>query len=139
MATKTYTGTLVVVDCYQCHMSFGIPRDFYNRLHELKTDGRFTCPSCECRQYFTGLSEKEKLERKLASTQEEVNRERGWRRNAEDATDTAKRQRNALKGHLGRAKKRAAAGTCPCCNRTFRALTRHMNNQHPECVEAARQ
>lgn len=31
-----------------------------------------------------------------------------------------------------RLKKRASAGTCPCCNRTFSNMARHMKHQHPE-------
>ncbi len=30
--------------------------------------------------------------------------------------------------------RRAAAGTCPCCQRTFSNMTRHMNNKHPDFV-----
>lgn len=31
-----------------------------------------------------------------------------------------------------RLKKRAAAGTCPCCQRTFSNMTRHIQAKHPE-------
>jgi hypothetical protein len=37
----------------------------------------------------------------------------------------------------GRLKRRAAAGTCPCCNRTFRQLTAHIKNKHPEFMAEA--
>lgn len=30
--------------------------------------------------------------------------------------------------------KRAAAGTCPCCKRTFSNMATHMRKQHPEFV-----
>lgn len=30
--------------------------------------------------------------------------------------------------------KRAAAGTCPCCQRTFSNMAEHMKHQHPEFV-----
>jgi hypothetical protein len=33
--------------------------------------------------------------------------------------------------------KRAAAGTCPCCHRTFRQLSVHMRHKHPEAVREA--
>jgi hypothetical protein len=29
-------------------------------------------------------------------------------------------------------KKRAVAGVCPCCNRHFRELERHMASKHPK-------
>jgi septal ring factor EnvC (AmiA/AmiB activator) len=31
-------------------------------------------------------------------------------------------------------KKRAAAGTCPCCQRTFANMASHMKSQHPDFV-----
>lgn len=30
--------------------------------------------------------------------------------------------------------KRAAAGTCPCCQRTFSNMAEHMKHQHPEFI-----
>lgn len=136
MITKTYTGTLQVINCYRCYMAFGIPREFYDDLLELRERGAVFCPSCGSRQNFIGESDEARLKRRLAETQEEVNRQRNRRCEAEYETRTVKRQRNALKGHLARTKKRAAAGTCPCCKRTFQALSRHMLKQHPGYVEA---
>jgi hypothetical protein len=38
----------------------------------------------------------------------------------------------ALRKAATKAKKRTAAGTCPCCHRTFRQMALHMANKHPE-------
>ncbi len=35
---------------------------------------------------------------------------------------------------LTQAKKRAAAGVCPCCTRTFLNVQRHMKSKHPNVV-----
>lgn len=35
-----------------------------------------------------------------------------------------------------RHKKRAAPGLCPCCNRSFVGLSRHMKTKHPQYVES---
>ena len=42
-----------------------------------------------------------------------------------------RRKLSAAKGALTRTKKRVANGVCPCCNRTFQNLSRHMQGQHP--------
>ena len=42
--------------------------------------------------------------------------------------------RHAAKGQISKLKKRASAGVCPCCNRSFQNLRRHMGNKHPEFV-----
>lgn len=34
-----------------------------------------------------------------------------------------------------RLKKRTAAGTCPCCQRTFQNMATHMKRQHPHFVK----
>lgn len=39
--------------------------------------------------------------------------------------------------YTGMLRNRAAAGVCPCCNRTFEQLGRHMTTKHPEYVKEA--
>lgn len=34
-----------------------------------------------------------------------------------------------------RLRRRTAAGVCPCCNRSFVQLARHMKTKHPDHVE----
>ena len=56
-----------------------------------------------------------------------------WSRSSARA---AERSNRALRGHLTRQRKRAAAGMCPCCRRTFENVARHMESQHPGYGEA---
>lgn len=52
-----------------------------------------------------------------------------------DARDRAERERNRANGYKGHATKlanRAKAGVCPCCNRSFVELRRHMATKHPD-------
>lgn len=135
MSTITFTGKLVVVECYQCYMRFAIPRDFYDRLQELRNQGRFTCPSCECRQHYIGKSTETKL-------REQLDREKNNSQRLSDRLDLEREdhkrteyQRRAAKGQLTKTKKRIGAGVCPCCNRTFQDLARHMTGQHPDYAE----
>jgi hypothetical protein len=55
---------------------------------------------------------------------------------AERATSSPRgRSHAATKGHVTRKKRqleRVASGVCPCCNRSFVNLRRHMKTQHPE-------
>lgn len=46
------------------------------------------------------------------------------------AIDRAKKAEKLAKS----LKKRTAAGTCPCCQRTFANMAEHMKHQHPEFV-----
>lgn len=57
-----------------------------------------------------------------------------YSRRNEELREEAKRERNranGYKGHATRITKRAKAGVCPCCNRSFENLRRHMASQHP--------
>lgn len=46
------------------------------------------------------------------------------------------RSARAFKGAATRIRTRVAGGVCPCCNRTFAALTEHMKKQHPDYPRA---
>ncbi len=50
----------------------------------------------------------------------------------EDERNHAQRQLSAAKGQATRLRNRAANGVCPCCNRSFANLRRHMSNKHPD-------
>ncbi len=119
-------------DCAACGIVFFIPTRIEERC---SNDGRkWWCPGCG-HQWHYGESESDKLKRELERERElrakEVERERQRR---EQAETEAKNQRNitaAYKGHLTRTKKRVGKGVCPCCNRTFSNLARHMAGKHP--------
>jgi hypothetical protein len=51
---------------------------------------------------------------------------------AEHAQVEAINAQKKSEAELRRIQKRTAAGVCPCCNRTFQQLARHMKTRHPE-------
>lgn len=131
----TYTlnvhQTLFVLDCCQCGMTFGMSTDFERRRRE--DHDWWYCPKGH-QQHFAGPSDTEKakrrateLERRLASREEDLLAER-MRRNEE------RRRHAATKGQLTKARKRADAGVCQHCNRTFANVARHVEHMHPEAV-----
>jgi hypothetical protein len=98
----------------------------------------FYCPNGHG-QHYLGKTEAQKLTEKLE--EERRLRQRAeqnvamWADDAREAKDRADKERhraNAYKGHATRITKRAKAGVCPCCNRTFKALAAHMANKHPQ-------
>ena len=128
-ATLKYTGTLAVEECCTCHMMFAMPADFMSWCREAGPKMSFCCPLGH-KQHYT-VSETARLRQQLADEQR-------WRKNAEtrekaarDQADAAERSAAAYKGHLTKARKRAGNGTCPCCNRHFANVERHMRGQHP--------
>lgn len=107
--------------CWSCGIQFAMP-EVWARTKEVDGSG-FKCPAgCPLRY---GKSQMQELEEKLSAQR----RLTEW---AERRTVKERLRHRATKGHLTRQKKRTAAGVCPCCNRSFKALQRHMKSKHPD-------
>lgn len=134
MSVQTFVGTLAIEFCYRCHVPFGIPQQWQDSLRE--SHATFYCPAGHG-QHYNGKSDLEKaqeraarLERQVANREEDLRSERA-------SHELTERRRRAAKGQLTKTKKRIANGVCPCCNRTFADLGRHMAGQHPDYAEAS--
>lgn len=110
--------------CCACGMLFAMPTRFERAMRD--SGQSFYCPAGHPQFYGSSTLEK-RLERAEAETRRE--RERADR--AKREAHRAEMSRRAYKGMLTKTKKRVAAGVCPCCNRTFQNLARHMAGQHP--------
>jgi hypothetical protein len=123
MAELTHTTTLVTTSCW-CGIPLAIPRALYNEMHD---SGKHAfCPLGH--QFVFGDTWKDKAEREKNDRLIEMRRHSATR----DLLAAEERSHTATKGHLARQRKRAQAGVCPCCNRTFQQLARHMANKHPD-------
>jgi hypothetical protein len=127
----TIVQRLVVETCCNCGMPFAMPEEVKKRLLEEAESGSFYCPLGHG-QHYLGKS----LEQQLREARNEAAKERDnavfWK------FEEGKRKREvaAAKREATCLKKRAAAGVCPCCNRSFVQLTRHMTTQHPDYAAA---
>jgi hypothetical protein len=68
--------------------------------------------------------ERDLLTQRLAEKDDEIKRQR-------ELHEATERQLSAAKGRVTRIKNRVSHGVCPCCNRTFENLQRHMHSKHP--------
>jgi hypothetical protein len=126
--TTTYVGTLSAVGCPTCGMVFGVPPIF--EIERRRDHASFYCPAGH-RQYYPHKSDEELLE-------EERQRAKRLSQRLEDEYQQhrkTERRLNATRGVVTRTKKRIAAGVCPCCQRSFAALGRHMADMHPDYVK----
>jgi len=129
--TISYGGTLVVLTCW-CGIAHAVPqslRDEQLRQHESGHAMDVYCPLGHS-HVPAGESRAEKLSRRL-----ELEKEIRARVAAE--RDQAQASARAHKGAATKARKRAAAALCPCCNRSFVQLRRHMAAKHPDYDPAA--
>jgi uncharacterized protein with PIN domain len=136
MPTLEVSTTLETMTCPHCAGVFAISASF---LSEARVKGNFAqtwaCPYCkEARGYGKGSHqiEKEKLEAKLAQLERmkamEEERKAYYKKEAEHF----RKSRDGMKGALTRERNRVGNGVCPCCDRTFVNLQRHMASKHPD-------
>lgn len=134
MKTITRTATFAVEDCVTCHMQFAVTTTFQSRRQE--DTWWFYCPSGHAMHYTTSAKDAE-IERLRAEVADEKSRRDYWQAEERRVSATlaeTKRKHAATKGALTKHKRRAAHGVCPCCNRTFANVQRHMAGQHPNYV-----
>lgn len=127
---STYTVQLDQVTCW-CGTPFALPAELLNAAR--KAGHTIYCPHGHTVCWKETEADKLRRERdRLKQEQarlEEENRS-AW------ASEQEQRER-AIRAEAAtkRLKKRASAGTCPCCSRTFSNMATHMKRQHPDFVQ----
>lgn len=116
-----------VTQCGTCGVWHTVPEIVYER--QCAEGGYHCCPNGHSRGWRTGTEqaerdrirlERDRLKQDAARLEEEITAQR---RRAEEA------EKKILQ-----AKRRANAGVCQCCNRTFLNVQRHMKSKHPNVV-----
>jgi hypothetical protein len=126
--TLRYSGELTVLTCW-CGTRHAVPEELRRQQLKQHNDGHADVFGIYCplghSHVPAGESLVEKTRREL-----EASRDRAAQLAAE--RDQAEASARAYKGAATRARKRAGAGVCPCCNRTFKQLAQHMKSKHPD-------
>lgn len=102
------------ITCFRCGVVFGVPEHWLKSRREDKES--FWCPNGHQQAFVKSLVDQLRQERD--SLRQQMSR----------VIDEREEQRKIVK----RLQKRAAAGTCPCCHRTFSNMATHMKKQHPD-------
>jgi len=114
---------LILVQCGTCGVKHAIPVARYDTC--LEEGGYWHCPNGHTWGFRKGREENQRIERE---------RDRLKQENARliEEAEKAERAKERAKSDLRRHQKRSAAGLCPCCNRTFSNMARHMKTEHPD-------
>jgi hypothetical protein len=127
--TFTAQVTMNTYACCVCGVMFALEATYDNKRRQ---DGKeFYCPNGHNLHYGGSKSKDDEINR-LAKTLE---RAEALYAAEKQAADKLMAERNAAKKELSRIKTRVKNGVCPCCNRTFVDLQRHMKTKHPEAVK----
>src|SRR3990167_10385434 len=92
----------------------------------------FFCAYGHGQVYTEGESEETKLRRERDRLMQRLAQKDDEIRAAVDLQREAERSAAAFRGQVTRVKNRVGNGVCPCCNRTFSDLARHMHSKHPD-------
>jgi hypothetical protein len=126
--------TLHTFTCGHCSGVYAIA-ERYRAKREEEGNG-WHCPYCQSKWGYFGKTEAQKLRDELTRKDAQLDQERARQRELRERIQQRDNVIRAERGAKTKLKKRIAAGVCPCCNRTFQDLARHMKGQHPEFAKA---
>lgn len=109
-------------NCITCMAPVFMDRAKYDQLNRDKTN--FYCINGHA-MHWPQESAEEKLRKQLEF-------EKNRRESAEREAETARKAEAIVRGKLRATQERVGNGVCPCCNRSFTNLRRHMGTKHPE-------
>jgi hypothetical protein len=129
--TLTHVDELHVHTCPTCFIAYAIPTAMEDRKQA--DGGSWYCPNGHSISFTKSM--KDKLD-EMRRERDRLKQEQAWYddRHREQAAElaSAKRAAAALKGENTKIRKRVGHGVCPCCNRTFAQLARHMAAKHAD-------
>lgn len=123
MSTIEFSQAYVLVSCGPtdsggCGLDFAMSREFFDQTK--RTGETWHCPRGHKRRW-TGSTTEQELERANAKAT-----------HLADQLHAAGAEAERLRVTLLRDRHRFANGVCPCCNRSFENVARHVRGQHPD-------
>lgn len=127
--------TCEVHTCLTCGIPYTLP---INVAENQRKKGGYHY--CHC-GHSQGWSKEESEEGRIRRERDRLKQDKAYLedryREEHQARQQAEKSAAAYKGHTTRLRKRAKAGVCPCCNRSFDNLRRHMDSKHPDFAKDA--
>lgn len=111
-------------NCSTCGIPYYVPAVYMEECRKHPKQ-YFYCPAGHARHFSE--SELDKIRRERDRLKQDTARLEDERRMAVVRAEKAEAEKRRIV-------KRAAAGVCPCCNRTFLNMQRHMKSKHPNVV-----
>lgn len=125
------SSALKVVNCCGCGGTYAMAADYLDKRQ--RDGGSWQCPYCRMGTAYCE-TETDKLKKALERQKESTAYQRREKEEYLQQRNTLERSRNGMKGVLVREQNKLARirnGVCPCCNRHFKNVKRHMDSQHP--------
>jgi len=130
MASIYETVVLTTINCGVCGATYAINEAF--RVKRQNQGGGWNCPYCRSNWGYFGETELQRAEKASKRAHELLAQQRAETLHQCELREAAERRAAAARGQVTRIKNRVGNGVCPCCNRSFQNLHRHMSSQHPD-------
>lgn len=119
--------------CPTCFVHYAAPKAMFEKKNE--TGERWFCPNGHHIIYTQSALQKAQAEAdKLRQERDQLKQNEAW---WSDRLDRERKDHKAAKAQLKKVQTRVCNGVCPCCNRSFANLQRHMAGKHPDFEKAA--
>ncbi len=122
----TMSEIIVIETCCACGITFGITEGF--KKLKKRNGEEFYCPNGHSQYYAEFESTQKKIKQLQDTIKNTQDSERWWH----DEAERKARELSVTRGQLTKTRNRIARGVCPCCNRQFTDLHRHMESKHPD-------
>jgi NMD protein affecting ribosome stability and mRNA decay len=119
-----WTSNLTVIMCGECGMAFAVPELW--RKERVENHKTFYCPNGCLRCY--------KAKAAIDEVRDQVNFVQAQLNEAQHLAIVKGRELDKLQKAHHKLEHRISNGSCPCCNRTFSNLQKHMKSKHPAQV-----
>lgn len=131
MSALTVEVFLTKMVCSSCAGVFAISQEYLDNARRLGGFKQvFACPYCKSERGY-GKGKEDELRDEIERLKQEKQRADNYASIHRDAADRLRSSNAALKGVITKERKRVSNGVCPCCNRQFTNLLRHMKCKHP--------
>lgn len=127
MSELELTVSFTAITC-KCGGTYAIAKNYCD--DKRINGGGWRCPYCEVSWGFWE-SENDRLTKQLAREKARHDQTRAEVDHQRQLKEAAERRAIGQRAAKTRIKNRIAHGVCPCCNRSFENLARHMKGQHP--------
>ena len=125
-----YTDLEVLV-CPTCAVLYAAPERLIDDRRERGAGHYVYCPNGH-NIHWPGPTEADKLRKRLRLAEDSEARAKAARDQAEASARAQKAAATRARNQRDKDRTRVANGVCPCCNRSFKDLRRHMASQHPD-------
>lgn len=121
----------VMSNCITCGVAYTVPAEQWDK--QRRDGGEHWCSNGHKQGWYPGQNtENDNLRRRAERAEQQQARLMQEKAEERERRQKVERRLAATQGVVTKIKTRTRNGVCPCCNRQFVDLHRHMNSKHPD-------